>query len=71
LLALKRAEEGGGLIVRVQAQAGDPAAVKLVWFGSKIPLGKLKGGQIASWHLSRVKSRWRATRVDLAESSFA
>jgi hypothetical protein len=68
LLALKRAEKGGGRVMRVQAPAGGSCTAKLEWLGKKIPLGAIKGGQIVSWNLSQTKSRWKATRIDLDES---
>jgi len=71
LLALKRAERGGGHVVRVQAPAGGSLTARLEWFGKKIPLGAIKGGQIASWHLAMTKSGWSARRIDLAESPLA
>jgi alpha-mannosidase len=71
LLALKRAEKGGGQVVRVQAPAGGSCTAKLEWLGKRVPLGAIKGGQIASWHLSQTKSSWRARRIDLAENPLA
>jgi len=68
LLALKSSETGQGFVVRVQGAPGKPVEGKLEWLGSSIPLGAVRTGQIMSWLLEPVRSKWKATAVDLSES---
>jgi alpha-mannosidase len=67
VLALKRAETGRGFVLRAQAPAGKTVRARLEWMGRSIDLGKVRGGQIVSWHLEPVKSAWKTTVVDLSE----
>ena len=67
LLALKRAEDGSGFVVRVQAPAGRPVRARLRWLGRELDLGPLAGGRIGSWKLVPRGAGWRAVPVDLAE----
>jgi alpha-mannosidase len=62
LLALKRAEEGRGFILRVQAAPGNPVRLTALWLGNKLALGPLNGGEIGSWKLQPTKTGWKATR---------
>ncbi|MEI8388236.1 MAG: glycoside hydrolase family 38 C-terminal domain-containing protein, partial [Verrucomicrobiota bacterium] len=67
LVAVKRAETGKGVVVRVQASAGPPVTAKLAWLGKKMTLGRVRGGELASWLLSPAKSGWETARVLLTE----
>ena len=69
LLALKRAEDGKGAVLRVQAPAGKPLKAQLQWLGEKIALGPVRGGEIASWRLAQTKSGWKAVRVGVNEKT--
>ena len=52
LLALKRAEDGNGLVVRVQEAAGQPAIATLNWLGQLLELGPVPSHGLASWRLT-------------------
>jgi alpha-mannosidase len=67
LLALKRAEDGLGFILRAQAAPGKAVKVSALWLGKKIQLGALNGGEIATWKLQEPKTGWKATRLKLPE----
>ena len=68
LLAIKRPEDGSGVILRIQAPAGNPIQAQLLWVGEKISLGSIRGGEIANWRLTPSKLGWKAVRVDLYEA---
>ena len=67
LLAMKRAEDGKGFILRVQARTGKNVEGSLDWLGKRIPLGLLIGGRIESYRLVPGAKGWKALRTDLAE----
>jgi alpha-mannosidase len=67
LLALKRAEDGRGFILRAQAAPGKAVKVTVLCLGRKIQLGALNGGEIATWKLQSTKTGWKATRLKLPE----
>jgi alpha-mannosidase len=67
LLALKRAEDGRGFILRAQAAPGKAVKVSMLWLGKKIQLGALNGGEIATWELQESKNGWKAVRLKLPE----
>jgi alpha-mannosidase len=67
LLALKRAEDGPGFILRAQAAPGKVVKVSALWLGKKIQLGALNGGEIATWKLQSTKTGWKAVRLKLPE----
>jgi alpha-mannosidase len=67
LLALKRAEDGRGFILRAQAAPGKAVKVTALWLGKKIQLGALNGGEIATWKLQSPKTGWKAVRLKLPE----
>jgi alpha-mannosidase len=67
LLALKRAEDGRGFILRAQAAPGKVVKVSALWLGKKIQLGALNGGEIATWKLQSTKTGWKATRLKLPQ----
>jgi len=67
LLALKRAEDGPGFILRAQAAPGIAVKVSALWLGKKIQLGALNGGEIATWKLQESKTGWKANRVVASE----
>jgi alpha-mannosidase len=69
LLALKRAEDGKGYILRVQAAPGKAVKVTALWLGTKIVLGPLKGGEIGTWKLKSTNSGWNAVRVNANEAT--
>ncbi|MEI8064459.1 MAG: glycosyl hydrolase-related protein, partial [Verrucomicrobiota bacterium] len=63
LLALKRAEDGQGVVLRVQETAGQSTAATLSWHGRKISLGIVGAYRIASWRLNT----GRACRISIIE----
>lgn len=65
LLALKRAEDGPGFILRAQAAPGKAVKVTALWLGKKIQLGALNGGEIGTWKLQSTKTGWKAARIGL------
>ena len=67
LVALKKAEDGRGFVVRIQAPAGKPLMARLSWMGEKLILGRVMGSEIASWRLLRGKSGWTSKRITLTE----
>jgi alpha-mannosidase len=67
LLALKRAEDDRGFILRAQAAPGKAVKVSALWLGKKILLGALNGGEIATWKLQESKTGWKANRVVASE----
>ena len=67
LLALKRAEDGKGFILRAQGTAAQAAEARLEWAGKLMPLGRVLPGEIVSWQLKPHRTGWKTTRVDLAE----
>ncbi|MFN6093700.1 MAG: glycoside hydrolase family 38 C-terminal domain-containing protein [Verrucomicrobiota bacterium] len=67
LLALKRAEDGRGFILRAQTAPGKAVKVSMLWLGKKIQLCALNGGEIATWKLQSTKAGWKATRLKLPE----
>lgn len=69
LLALKRAEDGRGFVLRAQAPAGRPVELAAVLLGQRIALGPLRGGEIGTWKLARRGAGWKATRCGAMERS--
>ncbi|MCE9615880.1 MAG: glycoside hydrolase family 38 [Lentisphaerae bacterium] len=51
LLALKPAEDGRGIILRVQDTSGHASKPRLKWMGHPVTLGLLRAGEIATWRL--------------------
>ena len=67
VLALKKAEDGKGLVLRVQETAGRSAAARLRWLGEAVPLGRVDADTIATWRLQRRRGRWTAARTSIIE----
>jgi len=67
LLALKRAEDGNGIILRVQETQGRATTPLLTWLGQKVSLGKVDGRKIATWRMVQGKKGWRAERTSVLE----
>lgn len=67
LLALKRSEDGRGLVLRVQETAGKSTPVTLTWLGGKISLGTVNAGTIATWRLRPALAGWQADRTSILE----
>ena len=65
LLALKKAEDGDGLVVRVQETSGKTTLAALTWLGTEIKLGEVKAHTIATWRISG----GRAVRTSITELS--
>ena len=63
LLALKRAEDGRGLILRAQQTTGRKVRGHLTWLGRRIDLGWIAASEIATWRLLGHK----ATRTNILE----
>jgi alpha-mannosidase len=53
LLALKPAEDGDGVVLRVQNTGADLTDAVLTWQGQTLPLGPVAAGHIATWRLVR------------------
>jgi alpha-mannosidase len=68
LLALKRAESGGGFILRAQAFGARPVRARLHWMKHQLDLGVVRTGRIVSWRLEPKKNGWNVALVDLAEN---
>ena len=67
LLTLKKAEDGSGFVLRVQAPAGALCEAELMWMGQTMRLGQVLAGQIVTWKLEKASKHWESRRVDLAE----
>ncbi len=65
LLALKPAEDGKGLMLRLMGAA--TRRLSLTWLGEKMALGLIRKGEIATWRLARGK----ALRVNAVEEPIA
>jgi alpha-mannosidase len=53
LLAIKPAETGEGVVIRVQNRTGSLQSAVLNWDGQQITLGLLEDGRISSWLITR------------------
>lgn len=69
LLACKPAEDGTGVILRVQQSSDEPVAATLSWLGQSIELGTIAGRSFTSWRLLHTPGGWQAERVDCLEQS--
>jgi alpha-mannosidase len=67
LLACKPAEDGKGLVLRVQETAGWETAAQFTLLGTRLSLGKVGAGKIASWRLVPAAGGWTAQACDLLE----
>jgi len=67
LQAVKPADDGDGLVLRVLETSGTPVAAALRLFGTQLDLGPIAAGAIVSWRLRRRPDGWDATRCDLLE----
>lgn len=67
LLAIKRAEDGRGLVVRAQSFASRPTRATLTWQGRAIDLGTVAPGTIATWRLQQTRGAWRAVLTTILE----
>jgi len=67
VLELKLAEDGRGLILRVQETAGKQTIPKLRLMDGSVRLKRLWPYQIMTWRLTRQKGRWKATATDAIE----
>ncbi len=63
ILALKRAEDGRGLILRVQESKGRKVQGRLTWLGQRLDLGEIAAWEIATWRVLGHK----ATRTSILE----
>ncbi|MEI6165816.1 MAG: glycoside hydrolase family 38 C-terminal domain-containing protein [bacterium] len=68
VLALKRAEDGKGLVLRVQETSGQKTVATWTWLGQTIQLGAVKANTLASWRLLKQGGRWKATRTSIVET---
>jgi alpha-mannosidase len=69
VLALKKAQDGKGLVLRVQETAGRSVTAQLRWLGKAISLGSVAANAIASWRLQRRRNGWTATRTSIVEDA--
>jgi alpha-mannosidase len=67
LLALKQAEDGKGLILRVRNTGPKTVNPALTWLGRRVALSAVKGQAIASWRLRRTKAGWKASATTTLE----
>ncbi|WP_428939392.1 glycoside hydrolase family 38 C-terminal domain-containing protein [Fontivita pretiosa] len=67
VMALKPAEDGRGLILRVQETAGKHTIAKLRLMDESVRLTKLSPYQIMTWRLIRQAGRFKATATDAIE----
>ena len=68
LLALKPAENGGGLVVRVQETAGKVAEVSGSWLNQTLRFGMIPPWSIRSFLLTRQGKTWNVKPIDSLES---
>jgi alpha-mannosidase len=66
LLALKRAEDGKGFILRLQAAPGKAVNISANWLGKRFRLGPLNGGEIGTWRLQLSKGTWKSSKTPTA-----
>jgi hypothetical protein len=67
MLALKRAQDGDGFILRVRETTGQTVQATLRWLGREIALGLVRGNQIACWRVTPSARGWLASPTDLLE----
>jgi alpha-mannosidase len=69
LLALKRAADGKGLVLRVQETAGRAAQPKLTLLGKSVRLTKVPAHRIMTWRLTQASrgGAWKAKLTDATE----
>jgi alpha-mannosidase len=67
LLALKRAADGRGFLVRAQNVSRRTQRPRLQWLGRRLDLGVLPAGRIGCWKVTRSNGRWRADATDITE----
>lgn len=68
LLALKPAEDGAGLVLRVLNEGRRVPRATLRLGGRAVALGAVGAGAVASWRLRRRGRLWSARRCDLTEA---
>jgi alpha-mannosidase len=71
LLAVKRANDQSGWIVRLQVIGTVTAPIEIVWLGKPLSLGFLNRWTIASWRLEDTPTGWVAHPVNSAEETAA
>jgi len=69
LLALKPAEDGNGVVLRVQETHGRKAVPRLIWLGEEVVLDEVGPRKIATWRLTPGKKGWRAKQSDILETA--
>ena len=67
LLALKRAEDGKGLVLRVQEISGTATVATLTIGGKNVALGRVDAHAIRSWRLTTRGTTWQAVPCDALE----
>jgi alpha-mannosidase len=67
ILALKPAEDGNGLILRLQETKGRPTQPKLKLFGATVRLPLIAPHRIATFRLRSTGRSWKATPTDSTE----
>ncbi len=67
LLSLKPAENGQGLILRLQETSGKSTTPQLNWLGRKLDLGSIEAFKIATWRLMAGSFGWKVDRSDTIE----
>ena len=69
LLCLKPAEDGDGVVLRVQETHGKMTKPRLMWLGEKVALDEVGPRKIATWHLRHGKKGWIAERTNILETA--
>ncbi|HEY3321553.1 MAG TPA: glycoside hydrolase family 38 C-terminal domain-containing protein [Planctomycetota bacterium] len=67
LLAIKKAEDEKGLVLRVQETEGKSGPATLNWLGKKIKMGVVAAHGIATWRLRQRQNGWTVQRSDIVE----
>ena len=69
VIALKKADNGKGLILRVQETAGKTQRGTFTFMGNTTDLGIVRAKTIVSWRLSKKPSGWKAVRTNIIEEN--
>jgi len=67
MLALKPAQDGNGLVLRVRETSGKPARATVKIGGQKVSLETVPANRIASWRLTCRSNRWTAVPITSVE----
>jgi alpha-mannosidase len=65
--ALKPANDGNGLILRLRETKGRSVKPKFKWLDSTVDLGRIRANTIATWRLVQSGGKWTAKETNIAE----